>query len=134
MHFRTMTMKQYAADLTGKSCMIANFYGKDTSNDAFIEGINVSARHIIRQYWTHNAQANMTNMAIQAESLWLAQKNACVATTSVHLNLKKDEHSMNYHGPSKSLKFLDLQMLNAHHPTSYDVDRSHRRCFTFTHQ
>lgn len=91
-----MTSKQYASDLIAKSCKVADVYVERTLNDAFIEGLDASISHSLRNYWPRNAQADLTDISFQAESLLPIQKasgknptNIYVSTNSANQNTQK---------------------------------------------
>lgn len=43
---------KYAEDLVAKSCKVTDVYEQETLNDVFIEGVDESIHHSLRNYWT----------------------------------------------------------------------------------
>lgn len=48
--------------------MVADVYDECTLNDVFIEGVDVFIRHILRNYWSTNARADLADITFQAKS------------------------------------------------------------------
>lgn len=74
MQSSNVTRQQYPNDLIAKSCEVADVYDEATLKDVFIEGVDASVRRIHRHYWAQDSQADLTDIAFQAESLFYIQK------------------------------------------------------------
>lgn len=72
----SMTFQQYAGDLIAKSRKDADVYDEDTPNNVFIEEVNQSLRHSLQNYWATNPEADLTDIAFQAESVLAIQKKS----------------------------------------------------------
>lgn len=64
-----MTPQQNADGLIAKSWKVADVYDERTLSDVFIESIDASIRHNLRNYWARNSQTFLSDIAFQEESL-----------------------------------------------------------------
>lgn len=71
-----MIPRQYVGSPIGKSGTVANVYDECTLNDVFIEGGDQSIRHSLQNYWVTDPQADLTDIASQAETLLSIQKGS----------------------------------------------------------
>lgn len=53
-----------------------------------IEGVDPSNRHILRHYWAQNPNADLTDIALQVESLLFIPKGA-------HITLTANQNTLN---------------------------------------
>lgn len=81
-----MTPQQYADDLIATSWKVADLYDISTLNDVFIEIVDASIWHSLRNYWPTNSYADFTDFAFQAESLLSIQKGSGKIQTSKYPN------------------------------------------------
>lgn len=77
-----MTPMQYADDLNAITCKVANFYEEETFNDIFINVVDRSICNSMRKYWATHPHANLTNIALKAQSLQAIQKGSVKAVLS----------------------------------------------------
>lgn len=62
-----MLQQQYGDDITAKSFNVDDVYDETSVYDKFIESVDASIRHSLRNYWATNAQADLTDIVFQAE-------------------------------------------------------------------
>lgn len=75
-----MTPHHFTDNLITKSCKLAVVYDLSTLNDVFIEGVDVSIPHSLRNNWLKNPQADLADKEFQAESLLFIQSGSKNAT------------------------------------------------------
>lgn len=69
MQLTNMTSQLYAEDLAVTSCKVADVYEEGILNNIFIKDADASIRNSLHQYWPQNPQADLSDIAFQAESL-----------------------------------------------------------------
>lgn len=67
---------QYADYLNAKLCKVAGVYNDGNAKDVFIEYVDGCILPRLRQYSEQNSQADLTDIATQAESLLSVRKGA----------------------------------------------------------
>lgn len=59
---------KYADALYARSCKLADVYDEAALNDIFIEIIDSSICHSVWKYWASTSQADLTDVALKAQS------------------------------------------------------------------
>lgn len=61
-----MSVQQYLIDLFAMSCKVADF-NENGTNCFVIKGIDLSARHTLRRYWTYKTQNELVCIEFKVE-------------------------------------------------------------------
>lgn len=64
-----MILNQYAEELMTKILWSGDVYEEYTLNEIFIEGLDASIRHSVRESWKNKKNANLHELAFHATSL-----------------------------------------------------------------
>lgn len=83
----SMTSQQYAEDVNAKSYKEAEVYYESTLNKVFTKGVNPAIRHSLCSYWEMRPRTDLTDIAIQAESLLKIGKRSGNWQKKIKINL-----------------------------------------------
>lgn len=71
----SMTLIQYVDDLYEKFCKVADINDEATLTDIFVEGLDSSICHSLRQYWATHLLADGTDIGFKTKLLFAIQKS-----------------------------------------------------------
>lgn len=79
----SMTLQQYANDIIAKSFKVADVYDKTKLNPVFIDDIDSSIWHSLRNFCATHLQDDLTDIAFHAKSLPALQKRSRKHPTNI---------------------------------------------------
>lgn len=94
---------QYANDCYAKSCSVAGDCDESISGKifVFVEGVNPSICLIFRKYWATHPQRDVTDIALQSQSLWPVQEVATKLASTENQDASSEQYMrLTWNNPS----------------------------------
>lgn len=86
-----ITLSQFTEELVTKTLRFEHMYEKTDLNEIFIEDLDASIRHSVREYWRGKNKANLHNLVSNATSLFRLQGHDISSKGTNQSNIKQQK-------------------------------------------